>query len=588
VRAADPTATAAMVEALFSELVAAGARHCVVSPGSRSAPLAVAALRCEPLGLRVHAHADERAAAFFALGLAKATGSPALLVCTSGTAAANYLPAIVEAHYAGAPLVAITADRPPELRDWDAGQTIDQVRLFGSHVRWFHELPVPEPGATAERLARAVARRAVATALGPRPGPVHLNWPLREPLLPATPDPPRTAEPARSRVPDRHRAAAPTADEIAALVDLARGEERGVVVAGPLPVHSDLAGPVARFATAAGWPILADPASQLRCGAHVADAPIAAAAELWLRDGTFARAHAPRAVLRLGSAPTSKALRLWLEAAAPAACWLLDPHAHWSDASQLATRRCGADPAALLDAAADALGAPRTSAWCEAFTRAERAAQAALARAIDAEPALLEPRAVRELSALLPGGALLALSNSMPVRDADAFWPCARESLRVLVNRGANGIDGVTSTALGASAAWPGPVVLVTGDLAFLHDLGGLAAARAGGNLTIVLLENGGGGIFSFLPVAEHGEAIGFERLFLTPHGLDLRHAGALFGIPWDRVASWEHFRTAVKAGLATPGVSVVEVPVDRDENVRCFRALARAALEAVAAGSGS
>ncbi len=582
-RAADPAATAAMAEALLTELLAAGARRCVVSPGSRSAPLAVAALRCEPLGMHVYPHADERAAAFFALGLAKASGAPALLVCTSGTAAANYLPAIVEAHYAGTPLIAITADRPPELRDWDAGQTIDQVRLFGGHVRWFHELPLPEPGAKAERLARAVARRAIATALGPRPGPVHLNCPLREPLAPLR-ESPRVASLARAPACAPNTSIAPTGAEIAALAAVARREERGLVVTGPLPVQSELARPIARFADAAGWPVIADIASQLRSGPHVAHAPIVAGAELLLRDGPFARAYAPRAVVRLGSTPISKALRLWLEASKPAAYWLLDPHGQWSDPDQLATERSAADPAALLDAAADALGAPqRESAWRRAFTRAEHDAQAALARALDAEAALLEPRAARELAALLPNGSLLVLSNSMPVRDADAFWPTSLEPLRVLVNRGTNGIDGLTSTALGASAAWPGPVALLTGDLAFLHDLGGLAAARHGGSLTIVLLQNDGGGIFSFLPIAEHGEAIGFERLFRTPHGLALHHAGALFGVPWHRVTSWEHFRATVKAGLASPGVSIVELPVDRDQNVRCFRALAHVALDAAA-----
>jgi 2-succinyl-5-enolpyruvyl-6-hydroxy-3-cyclohexene-1-carboxylate synthase len=294
-------------------------------------------------------------------------------------------------------------------------------------------------------------------------------------------------------------------------------------------------------------------------------------------------------VLRLGSAPTSKALRLWLEASAPADGWLLDPAARFSDASQLATARSASDPAALLDAAAAALGgvAPRRSAWRDDFGRTEHAAQRALSRALDAEPALLEPRLARELVAALPDGALLALSNSMPVRDVDAFAPASPQRLRVLVNRGANGIDGVTSTALGASAAWPGPVVLLTGDLAFLHDLGGLAAVRHSGRLTIVLVENGGGGIFSFLPIAEHGDAVAFERLFRTPQGLELRKSAELFGIGWERVSSWPHFRAALKGSLAAGGVSVIEVPVDPDANVRAFRALARVAADAAAEACG-
>jgi 2-succinyl-5-enolpyruvyl-6-hydroxy-3-cyclohexene-1-carboxylate synthase len=448
-------------------------------------------------------------------------------------------------------------------------------------VRWFHELPLPEPGEAAERLARSVARRAVVAALGSAPGPVHLNWPLREPLTP----PPGLAPPpreSRPRVCSASRAAAPSESEIAALVSLARSEERGVVVAGPLPVSSELAEPVAAFARAARWPLLADAGSQLRCGAHVEGAPVASAYELFLRHGELARACAPRAVVRLGSAPTSKALRLWLEASPPTDYWLLDPYAQWSDASRLATERSGADPAQLLAAVASRIGAlRRTGAWEARFTRAERAAQAVIARELEGEPALLEPRLARELAAQLPDGALLALSNSMAVRDADAFLPASRQRIRVLVNRGASGIDGVTSTALGASRAWPGPTVLLTGDLAFLHDLGGLSAARHAGNLTVVVVQNDGGGIFSYLPIAEHGEAVAFERLFRTPHGLDLRHAGPLFGVSYERVGSWEHFRAALKAALAHPGVDVVEVPVDPDASLRSFRSLARAAASA-------
>src|SRR5262249_43744971 len=252
----------------FDELAAAGVAHAVVSPGSRSAPLAVAALRAEPLGVRVWPHAEERAAAFFALGLAKAQRAPVALVCTSGTAAASYLPAIAEAFLANVPLVAITADRPPELRGWDAGQTIDQQRLYGPHVRWFAELPVPAPGEGALRHARAVARRAVATALGRPAGPVHLNWPFPQPL----------AQPAgRARAVGRHAAGdaaarieavpAPPPDEaqVAWLAALAAGCERGAIAAGPLDPDPALARAVADFAAAAGWPVLADPASQLRC-----------------------------------------------------------------------------------------------------------------------------------------------------------------------------------------------------------------------------------------------------------------------------------------------------------------------------------
>jgi 2-succinyl-5-enolpyruvyl-6-hydroxy-3-cyclohexene-1-carboxylate synthase len=591
-------ATSAVTGAFFEALAAAGVAHAVVSPGSRSAPLAVAALRAEATGLRLWPHAEERAAAFFALGLAKAGQMPVALLCTSGTAAASYLPALAEAYFANVPLVAITADRPPELRGWDPGQTIDQQRLYGPHVRWFAELPPPEPGEAALRHARAVARRAVATALGRHAGPVHLNWPLREPLSPPAeasshapaarrtgPPPPRAAAEPIARTP----APPPGEAEVGWLASLALRCPRGVLAAGPLDPEPLLAEAVAAFAAAAGWPVLADPASQLRCGPHVRGAPILASGDLLLRDAGFASAHAPQVVLRLGATPTSKALRGWLEASPPETLVLLDPDARWSDPSHLATHRLAVDPAALLAAAAARLAPRAESAWARAFARAEAAAQTALVRALDRAPELGEARAVREITALLPEGATLYASNSMPVRDVDAFLPRSERSLRVLVNRGANGIDGLCSSALGAAAAGGGPVVLLAGDLAFLHDLAGLAVAkRFGAKVLFAVLDNDGGGIFSLLPIAAHGEAVGFERLFRTPHGLPLERAGALFDLPATRARSWIELRAAVKEWLAGEGPAIVVLPIDRDANAEQFRALVADAGTAARGAAGA
>ena len=598
--AAGWEATIAVTSAFFEELVDAGVAHAVVSPGSRSAPLAVAALRAEARGLRLWPHAEERAAAFFALGLAKASGAPTALVCTSGTAAASYLPAIAEACLSNTPLVALTADRPPELRGWDAGQAIDQQHLYGAHVRWFAELPLPEPGEGAIRFARAVARRAVATALGRPAGPVHLNWPFREPLAPpagaAAPAALASPVPGRAPAPGARSAlrpvSAPPPDEVqvAFLAELVARCERGVVAAGPLEPDPALAQAVAAFAAAAGWPVLADPASQLRCGPHLrGGAPILASGDLLLRDAAFAAAHAPEAVLRLGAAPTSKALRLALEARPPEALVLVDPDARWSDPSQLTTQRFAVDPAALLTAVAARIAPRGETAWSRSFARAEAAAEAALAKALDAAPELGAARAVREIAALLPEGAALYASNSMPVRDLDAFLPRSGRRLRVLVNRGANGIDGLNSCALGAAAALDAPVVLLTGDLAFLHDLAGLApAARFGAKVLFAVLDDDGGGIFSFLPIAAQGEAVGFERLFRTPHGLALERAGALFDLPAARVRSWPELRAAVKEWLAGSGPALVVLPIDRDANVAQFRELVAGAGAAARAAAGA
>jgi 2-succinyl-5-enolpyruvyl-6-hydroxy-3-cyclohexene-1-carboxylate synthase len=591
-----PNRSHAFARALLQELARAGLRQVCICPGSRSTPL-VAAAAAEP-ALRCWSHLDERSAGFFALGLAKAAREPVALVCTSGTAAANFLPSVVEAHHAGVPLLLLTADRPPELREWGAGQTIDQLRLYGGCVRWFAEVPLPEAGGAMLRYARALACRALAECRGAPAGPVHLNLPFREPLEPAAVagDVPadlaaRDALAAFGRAAGPYTQAsrpapAPGEAEVAALARLARECPRGVLAAGPQDAGPELGAAVARFARAAGWPVLADPCSQLRCGPHLPDAPVLAASDLWLRDERFAARAAPELVLRLGAAPTSKAFRLWLERHPPRHLLWLGLEAGWSDPSHLLSQHWRVDPAQLLGAAAERL-APRREdgGWLRALEAAERVAQAALEAELAAEPALLEPRAVRELGLALPEGALLTVSNSMPVRDLDAFLPSSPRALRVLANRGACGIDGMVSSALGAAAAGAGPAALLTGDLAFLHDAGGLLAARRHGiPLAITVLNNDGGGIFSYLPVAEHAREVAFEEHFRTPHGLDLGPVARAFGAGYARVASPEHYRTALKEALAAPRTTVLEVPVDRDRSVAHHREIAAAVSAALAA----
>ncbi len=594
--AAAPDAREAFVAAFFDELQRSGVDHVCVSPGSRSTPLAVAAARCS--GLRCWSHLDERSAGFFALGLARASAAPVALVCTSGTAAANYLPAVVEAHYARVPLLVLTADRPPELREWGAGQTIDQLALYGRHVRRFVELPVPEPGPGPLRYARSLACRAVAEAMGPPAGPVHLNWPLREPLEPvsdrhgavdfaAGDTLAGVGRPSRPYAEVRIATPRVSEEQRSELVALVRGHERGVVVCGPAPPVPGLAQAVAELARKAGWPMLADATSQLRRGPHCANGPVIAHADLLLRDAEFAAGHAPEVVLRVGDTPVSKAQRLWLEAAPPKHLLLVDPDGGWNEPSHLASGVLRVDPLTLCRDLARELGEPRESEWLRSMLAADRIVGRAVTRAISAESALLEPRAVQELARLLPDVALLYVSNSMPVRDLDAFLPACERPLTVLCNRGANGIDGVLSSALGAAAAGRGPVVLLTGDLAFLHDLGGLLAAKRHDlSLTIVLLNNDGGGIFSFLPIAEYGEAVDFEDLFRVSHGLDFSHAAALFGMDYSRVQSWPEFRAAVERSMASVRTSLIELPVERDANVQHFRELVRVASLALSSGA--
>lgn len=598
----EPNRAHVFATALFDEFARSGVKHVCISPGSRSTPLTVAAVR-HP-ALRCWSHVDERSGAFFALGLARATRTPVVLVCTSGTAAANFHPAVIEAHYGRVPLIALTADRPPELREWDAGQTIEQVRLYGPHVRWFAEAPTPDVAGPSPRYARVLACRAVAEARGRPRGPVHLNLPFREPLEPAAGPGAASsglaandALAAEGRREDAYTRAVqgapePSPDLVESLRQLALDEPRGVIACGPMDAGDDLSPALTELASATGWPLLADPTSQLRRGPHTAAGPVLATSDLFLRDERFAAAHAPAVVLRFGGAPTSKAFRLWIERHAPAHVVLADADGAWSDPSHLASESLCVDPLTLCRRLSRRLPAASRDrargAWLRDFLEADRRTERVVERLTTAEEALLEPRAVRELAEALPDGALLYVSNSMPVRDLDGFLPASTRPLRVLCNRGANGIDGVVSSALGAAAADCGPAVLLTGDLAFVHDLGGLLAARRYGlRAAIVVLNNDGGGIFDFLPISAYGEAVAFEEHFRTPHGLDLGPLAESFGASFTRVASWPHYRASLKEAFASMRLSVIEVPVSCERNLAHHRAVVRAVSEELAAAPG-
>lgn len=564
----------ALARALVDEWARAGLTDACLAPGSRSAPLALA-LAGDPR-VRVHVHLDERSAAFFALGVARASGRPAVVLCTSGTAAANLHPAVLEAHHGRVPLLVCTADRPPELRDTGAPQTTDQVKLYATAVRFFADC-VPEDHPDALGTWRPVAARAHAEALGPPAGPVHLNLAFREPLVPGgseVPDVPGRPDgrPWVRRSPGR---AAPAAEAVERLAAAVAGTERGLVVAGwgagCDPDEAEV------FARAAGWPVLADPLSGLRAG------PLAVSAyEALLRAPGFAARHRPDLVLRLGAALTSKAATAWLDASVPQV--LIDPEGTWLDPARAAGERVVADPDLLLRALADRLPGERpASAWLAGWRAAETAARRALDDLLDASDEPFEGRVARDLAGCLPDGATLVVASSMPVRDLEAFAR-PRRGLRVLANRGVNGIDGFTSTALGVAAASPGPVAALSGDLAFLHDAAGLTwAAQRGLDAVLVVVDNDGGGIFSFLPQAglpaEH-----FEALFGTPHGLDLVNLARAYGLPADRVDRAGEVAPAVGKALAVGGVRVLVVGTgDRSLNV----ARHRQAWEAVARSLG-
>jgi 2-succinyl-5-enolpyruvyl-6-hydroxy-3-cyclohexene-1-carboxylate synthase len=571
-------ATTAFARAVVDEWARAGVTEASLAPGSRSAPLALALAGDDRI--RVHVHVDERSAAFFALGTAKASGRPAVVLCTSGTAAANFHPAVLEASHARTPLVVCTADRPPELRDTGAGQTVDQLDLYGRAVRWFCEVGVPDDHPGAGAAWRSIAARAAAEAVGPPAGPVHLNLAFREPLVPAgaplvdapgrADGRPWTAVTRPSRVPD--------AATVARLADTVRERPRGLVVAG---WGSDASvSTVERFATAAGWPVLADPISGARRGTNAISTY-----EALLRSPGFADRHRPDLVLRLGASPTSKPLTTWLGPEIPQV--LVDPDDAWLDPGRGVAERVTADAEPLLAALADALApaSERETAWLHAWRRAEGVARAALDDLLDGWEALFEGRVARDIVDALPGDATLLVASSMPVRDVEAFAR-PRAGARFIANRGVNGIDGFVSTALGAAAASPGPTVALLGDLCLLHDGNGLlGAADRGLDVTFVVLDNDGGGIFSFLPQAELPEH--FELLFGTPHGVDLVALAAMHGLPADRIEKARDLVPAVEAAIAAGGVRLVIAPTERVDNV----ARHREAWKAVAAameGSGT
>jgi 2-succinyl-5-enolpyruvyl-6-hydroxy-3-cyclohexene-1-carboxylate synthase len=521
--------TYAPLQAFVDELARCGLRHAVTCPGSRNAPL-ILTLAGHP-GIEAVSVIDERAGGFVALGLAKASGRPVAVTCTSGTAAANLHPAVAEAWEARLPLIVLTADRPPELRGVGAGQAIDQLALYGSAAKWFVEVGTHEPGRETAIHHRALACRAFWTAGGGRPGPVHLNFPLREPLAPVREE--GRAEPAAGATMDpavwsgredgspwtqlRGHASAPHADDLHALAAQAASTPRGAIVCGP--TLEDVAEPAARLAAEAGWPLLAEPTSGVRCGDHDRS-HVVAHYDVLLRVERFARDHSPDLVLRVGDTPTSKPLREWLAGTRQV---VLDPHAAWNEPTRRAELLLQADAAPTLDALAAALemrSAERDAAWLASWRAADALVPSALAEA----PRRFEPKVLAGLEPDLPGEALVWVSSSMPIRDVEAYFPQSPKRLRFLANRGANGIDGVVSSALGAALASGRPTWLLTGELALLHDVGGLLAARrAGVEVRIVCLNNGGGAIFDFLPVAEHADRALYEDHIATPAGLDLK-----------------------------------------------------------------
>ncbi len=610
----------AWARGLVGAMIAAGLRHACISPGSRSTPLTLALAERSELSRTVHI--DERSAAFFAVGYARATGWPALLVCTSGTAGANYLPALVEAYQDRLPVIALTADRPPELRDSGAWQTIDQIKLFGGVTRWFCELSPPHEDPLSLRYVHAVGRRAVQASMAPIPGPVHCNAPFREPLVPgrsaevaegvAVRPPLDASSVATTRtapsdleidpLPGLPMADTETLDRLAVRITRA---PRGLILAGRLSplelrpaagavidgrseaerwesVRADYAAALTALAEASGYPILAEPAGGLRYGRHDRS-QVLCGYEAVLRHAGWCQRHPPQLVLRFGASFTWKQVAGFLSISPETEQIIVDPLHRWDDPTRSGGRRLAVDPTALAGDLSRRLGrmrggraegsdAWRTS-WIEAASRARQIADAistseqARGTVAWVYPALIEA---------LPAGGLIFAANSMAVRDLDSFTASCDKPLRAMANRGAAGIDGTLSSALGAALGSGRPSLLVTGDLAFLHDLNGLGAAGAdGAALQVVVLNDEGGGIFEHLSIAEgEGVAEVFDRYFRTPPRADLAAACRTYGRPHRLVATPGELIDSLVAGWSRGGLGIIEIALDMAKNTGLHREL--------------
>jgi 2-succinyl-5-enolpyruvyl-6-hydroxy-3-cyclohexene-1-carboxylate synthase len=555
--------------ALVDELVRGGVRHACVSPGSRSTVL-VLALDRHP-GMTTHVHLDERSSAFFALGLAKALREPVAVACTSGTAAAEFFPAIVEASQSRVPLILLTADRPPRLRGTGANQTIDQVELYGKYVRWFAEVPVPSSRSDAPAWASTGTAAVGAARRGHLPddghvhppGPVQVNCPFDEPLLPVL-----DGAALHPSTPERFERLFAFADQYRPEIEQQlRGADRGVIVVGILGRPQDQ---ILDLGQSLGVPVLAEPMSGLRRAGR------AMAAGQQLASAILDRPDlAPDVIVQFGATPTSRATQGLIAASTHrimvAETGQLDP-----DPDGVATLRVEAPGEAWIPEVVGTASSTGRTPWLEPVDMAVRSTLDGLLDSSD-EPS--EMRVARDLAAAIPDGGTLFVGNSMPVRDLDAFM-APRDGLRVLGNRGASGIDGLLSTALGVAASGTGPTFALLGDLSFLYDAGALLwNASRGIDLVVVVNDNAGGQIFAGLGQREL-PASELERLFVTPHGVDLEQICSAAGAGHTRVDRSSELVPALDATAAASGLQVVQVSIDADRD-RARRAELREAVDA-------
>lgn len=554
------------------ELVQAGLAAVCISPGSRSTPLALAFYAHKDI--KIHLHLDERSSAFFALGIALATEKPVALVCTSGTAAANFYPAIIEAKMSQVPLLILTADRPHELRQSGANQTINQVNMFGEHVLWSVDMALPQADAPREAIAnlRALAARALALCDGFTKGPIHLNFPFRKPLEPTVAADllvsTQAEQPQRPYTTIARGVVQPSARQLDYLARLVNEHPRGLIVCGPRCPTGNFPMAVAHLAEVSGYPILADPLSGLRFGNDSAAAAVLGGYESFLQTKQDAWPK-PDLVLRFGSVPTSKWLIHYLVDTRPGCHIHVQESGKWADQNHTTTHLFQLNPTQLCQQISLLIERPLDAYWVQHWTQLEARSWAIVNNHLSRTA--FDGSLAAALVDLLPPDAALFSGNSLAVRHIDQFGQPQSKSLRLFANRGASGIDGNISTGLGIAASNDKLTVILIGDITFYHDSNGLLALKklAAGKVIIVLLNNNGGGIFRRLPVANISPP--FEELFLTPHALDFAHIAAMYGLSHHIAVDLNSFRAIFETELTNEHPTIIEFQSDsrKDEQVR-------------------
>lgn len=574
-------------ETFFERLGFLGVKYACISPGSRNTPLTISLAKNKKI--KSYVNIDERSSGFFALGLAMASRSPVLLVCTSGTAAAEFYPAIIEAYQQRVPLIVCTADRPPELIGRGANQTIYQDNIYENHIRWFINAGLPDAAEDSLRKLTMLADEAYTVSTTMDPGPVHINFPFRKPFEPhmftdeiseQTLDSIGSSISAKPLNTENNDIVTGVKDKenlqeklLNELVDNIKKYRKGLIVAGPGNHNVSFSEKCFRLAKILNYPVIADGTSQLRFGPGNKN-NILANFEGYLRTPAFMQDMQPEIIIHFGRVPTSRGIEMYYENINPE-YFIVNEFGEWFDPYHKARAVIAMEPAVFCDKLSERLEGIKNSFdqhdWLNTFLKAEEKTGMLRKEIIETAEFPFEGRIITEVLKNLPDPSSLMVSNSMPVRDLDYFAPVSEKRIHIFQNRGASGIDGITSTALGIAAAKQEPVVLITGDLAFYYDLNGLLASlKYSIPLVVVLINNNGGGIFDMLPVSACTDV--FNEYFTTPHNLDFSHFVKGYGGCFENIEDWGHFENAFKKALGLKGLTVLQINTNSKASVNLRR----------------